>query len=685
MSIRRRHTLLAAVAIVALGIALFVTFFDWNWLRHPLERYVTKKTQRVFRIDDLHVSLGWNPVVRMRNLYFENAAWSTRQPMAKIGQFEFSISLSDLWHSRTVIPNLSITNAQVSLERTADGRKNWLLSDPNDRAPSRLKILTLGIHGATVAYADEGTQFNVSASDVGLDAPGLIHSNDPRFQTRIQFKGEYHAAPFSGEVLTSSLLSFQETEQAFPLLGHLNAGQTKLDVDGTVTNLVELSAIDAVVKIEGATLANLYPFLLLPLPASPHYTIQGKLDFRGSTYHYAQFNGKIGTTDIEGDANYLSQKPRPLLHLTLHSRQMDLADLGPLVGVQTESGSGKAAVSAALGTREQAALSEHAKSSEKASDKASDKASAENGERLLPSGTINPERLRVLDADVQFSADQLKAPIDLPFDSLKFSLKLEDALLTLDPVEFGFGGGTVLGRIVLNGKSQPIDIQTDIRAKRIDLGRLVPTSPRVSPSQGKIGASVHLAGEGDSIATALSNANGYARAAISGGQISNLADAAVGLNGGKVLDLLVTGDKTIAVRCGAVDLEFAQGIGQAKTLVLDTDQTQILGSGDINLRDERVDFTLSPKPKETGILSLRAPIRIYGTFKHPDYSIDKTVVAARVGGAVVLGILSPFAALLPLLETGPGEDSNCHDLLQTDVTGNAAVRKARNSSVPPTH
>ena len=73
--------LAAALALVAGGTwplsplaagAGFVVaaLFDWNWVRPPIERYISQKTQREFRMDDLHVRLGLTPTIRMRGVYF---------------------------------------------------------------------------------------------------------------------------------------------------------------------------------------------------------------------------------------------------------------------------------------------------------------------------------------------------------------------------------------------------------------------------------------------------------------------------------------------------------------------------------------------------------------------------------------------------------------------------------------
>jgi hypothetical protein len=79
-----------------------------------------------------------------------------------------------------------------------------------------------------------------------------------------------------------------------------------------------------------------------------------------------------------------------------------------------------------------------------------------------------------------------------------------------------------------------------------------------------------------------------------------------------------------------------------------------------------MDLSVLAHPKEPS-LGARVPLGIGGTFKNPEVGPDKAALGARAGAAAVLGaVLTPLGALLPFIELGLGEDSNCAAL-----TGNA--------------
>ena len=97
--------------------------------------------------------------------------------------------------------------------------------------------------------------------------------------------------------------------------------------------------------------------------------------------------------------------------------------------------------------------------------------------------------------------------------------------------------------------------------------------------------------------------------------------------------------------------------------MVDTSDATINVAGTVNLDNEKMDLTLRPDAKGLRVISLRAPIYVRGTFKEPDVSVDKGVLALRAGGALALAVMAPVAAILPLVNAGPGETTGCEALL----------------------
>ncbi len=692
------------VLSAVVGLLLLLLLFDWNWLRKPLERYVSKETQREFRISDLDVDLGWNPTVKMKDVFFANVDWAVSgAPMAQIGALEFSVSLRGLWDGKLLVPRVALSRADLVFERSTDKRRNWVLRPPAETTePGRFRIASLSIDQGRARYFDHGEPMFVdvlaSTFDPGVTAIVKDAKAEPenrRYTTRYVYKGHYHQAGFSGEALTGDVLSFQQSGTLFPIKASLNAGTTRAEAEGTVADVLDISAIDVQLHIAGSTLASLYPFLLLPLPASPPYDFRGHLVQKGDRYAIDDLRGKIGVTDMAGSGAYLRKAPRPLLTAKLTSRLLNIADLGPIIGIQTKDTGTRTAVGAAGAASsarpQQADTNTRAQAQAKEKQTAGDKilptgTTAARGDGILPAGRFEGGRLKAIDAEVDYVAAKVQAPNAVAVEDMKFSFRLNGGVAKLVPLEFGYAGGRIVSDITIDARQDTLRSVFNVDFRNIQLARLFPALPAMAKGAGAIGAQIRLSGSGNSIADTAGNANGSVTAAIANGRISNLIDAFSGLNGGKIIPLFVGGDKDIALNCGAVSFAVKDGIGHSQLLVIDTAQTRIDGTGTISFKDERIDLTLEPKPKRPGILSLRTPVHVFGSFRNPDYSLEKGPLLLRAGAAIALAVVNPLAALIPLIETGPGQDTDCARLL-APVQGarqqaGASTRAQRKSSTP---
>ena len=331
------------------------------------------------------------PTIQLRDVYFGNAKWSKEAPaMARIEKLEFSIALRDL-PEKILVPRVALTRPELVFERLPDNRKNWILSDPSDTSPSKLRISTLSVdhgklryidHGVPFAIDVQGSTFDPSAPEKVKDAAAKPSNN--RYTTQYDFKGKYHDAAFSGRALTGDVLSFQESGVSFPLKGELDAGTDEArggrQHRRCRQHLGHRHAVAHRRPDAGQPVS-------LPAPAAAGVSAvppaRVTSSSRATATRWTTWPARSVRPMSPARAPTSRRKPRPLLSADLHSKLLNLADLGPLIGVQTKETGGKPAASQAETSNRPAA---------KAKEKATDPT------HLLPAGSFDGSRLQKIDA-----------------------------------------------------------------------------------------------------------------------------------------------------------------------------------------------------------------------------------------------------------------------------------------------
>ena len=276
-------------------------------------------------------------------------------------------------------------------------------------------------------------------------------------------------------------------------------------------------------------------------------------------------------------------------------------------------------------------------------------------------------------------ARQLLVSPELPLEDLSMHVKLLDGVLNLRPLKFGFAGGEIVSTVALDARKAPMAAEAAFDFRKVRFARLFPTIDRSRLSAGELGAQIRLKGRGQSVAEVMRTSNGTVAVAMSGGLISHAVIAAASLDGGQLLPLMIRGDEPVAVRCAAISLVVENGIGRSQLMVLDTESARVDGTGVVDLGSEQFEIEIEAKPKQPSILSVRAPLHIEGTFRKPRVTVSSGALL-RGGAALALSVINPLAALVPLIETGPGEDSNCQ---QVTASVEPALKQSKQTSQQP--
>lgn len=629
--LRRWPFVLGALVLLLLVIILI---FDWNWFKAPVERAVQARTGRAFHIDgNLDVDLGRIVTVRADRLRFANAGWSKQAQMASADRAELDIALWPLLRGRVRIPEIRLTKPDLLLETGPAGHPgNWVFGASDGGRPVVLGALL--VQQGHLRFQDPAGRTEI---DIAVDSQvGQRRHGDAAPPIAVSGDGRWRGNPFTLKGNTASPLELSESDHPFRVDLRGSAGSTRAHMRGTLTNPFQLRVFDLQLQLAGTDMAHLYPLLGIAIPSTPPYQLDGRLQRDGDRWRYQDFRGRAGDSDLAGTVQIDTAGQRPFLRADLRSQRLDFDDLAGFVGAPPRTGAGETA------NAEQKAQA----------------AKLAAADKVLPSTPYDLGKLRAMDADVRWKAQRINAP-SLPLEDMDAHLKLDDGVLLLQPLNFGVAGGDLRSDIRMDARKPTLQTRAQLSIRGVQLGKLFPDGKLAKEAAGAIGGEIALTGSGNSIAQMLGSADGNVAVGMGKGRISNLVMELAGLDLGESLKYLVTKDREIPVRCAFGDFGVRHGVMTSRALAFDSTDTLLVGSGTIDLGQERLDLLLKAQPKDHSILALRSPLRVGGTFKDPSFRPDFKALGVRGAIAVALGSIAPPAALLATIETGPGKDIQC--------------------------
>ncbi len=633
----RRHPVITTVFGLFMLIGLALAFFNWNWARGPIQRMVSSTLHREFRIDgDLDVD--YFPLeVHVGKLFLANASWSEEPTMASVGQLDMRLRFWPLFIGRMTIPHMTAERPFLRLERNDKAQANWAFgmqssSCTPESCKRALRIQQLLVNGGRMEFREPAFQTSLN---LGVQSVELAdkHALAPLM---IAGAGRYRNAPFRLEGQVDSPLALQGKAAPFRADISASAGDTRARAYGALEEPLQTEDIAINFELSGPDLALLYDYVGIVLPKTPPYALHGRLSRHGDRFSYDDFTGTVGDSDLGGDATLDIGGTRPKLTAMLESQVIDFDDLAGFIGGNPGTDEGE---TSSAGQKKDAAA-------QRASGK------------LLPQTPIDLAKLRAMDADVQLKAARVESR-RLPLENMAAHLKLTDGQLVLDPLDFGAAGGTLANAVHIDARGTPAAFALDMKLRQLQLPKLMPRAKVMQDSIGSISGNVTLKGHGDSAASVLASSNGDVSAIMGSGRISNLVLEIAGLDIAEALAFLIGKDRQVTLRCAYVDIGVADGVATARSIALDSTDTALLVRGGFSFRDESLDMTLLPRPKDASPVSVRVPINIGGTFADPAIAPQGGPLLLRGAAVAALAAIAPPLALLGLVETGPGKEKYC--------------------------
>jgi uncharacterized protein involved in outer membrane biogenesis len=659
---RRRYV--RVVGWIAGGLAAVLALFfltlsliDLNLLKGPIERIASARFGRSVRIGgrlEDHV-WSWTPGVTINQLTVGNPPWQSGRPMLEVRRLQVRVRLLPLLAGRIVIERLEMDDPVVYLHRELSGRANWTseILKPTDEPAHAPRNLPM-VHGVEVssgklALVDEILHLNVEAT---LEAHEQSAPDEPK-ALQIEGKGTVNKQPLEVRLLGGAL-SAAEPGRPYHFNLQVAAGNMHLESAGVLRAAFDLGRATLDVRASGDDLANLYYLTQLAFPNTPAFSLEASIARDGDQVRVDPLAGRLGESDLRGQLQIDLSRKRPMVTGELLSTQLRLRDLARSLG-------GRPGKAADRGEPSDSSTS----SPELRHDSGAPRTTTRSEARLFPDAHLQMNRVRAMNADVHFTAASVEAG-SVPLKKLTLHVRLNDGLLTLDPLEFELPKGELRGVASIDARGAVPDTHLDLRLDDVQLDQFKGKSSGAdAPLSGDLRARALVEGPGDSVHDFVSNANGTATFVLPHGEIRAAFAELTGIDVLEGLGLLLKGGQDRDdVRCGVAEFALHDGVMRAQQFVVDTRTVRITGRGEVLLGPEELDLSLNGYPKRLRLTRLKAPVRITGHLLDPSIGIKAGPVLKQGAIATTLGVtLTPLAAVLAFVDPGLTRDENCAALL----------------------
>ena len=660
-----------SVGLGAAGIAILKSM-DFGEYRDVIAEEVEKATGRKIVIaGDLDLNISFSPSLRLEGVTLANAPWGAQPEMLKLKRLEAEVDLMPLLSGEARINRVLLSGVEIALEINKDGRPNWqfekMEAGPAPEGPADAGGLPVTPVVKSVVLENVKVSFRdaVSGQSYATVIEKLtVNSDGPSSPLALQGNGKFGEAPyeFGGSLGAISALLGGET---FPIGLNASAFGAKVGVEGTIAKPLEGTGIELGITLDAADIAGSLQAVVAVLPAlegaaapALPLKVSARASQTKSGYALSDVMVMIGKSDLSGAASVDIAGPRPGLSADLSSKRFDVAAILD-------------------------AMPKGAAPAEPAKDDGKKK-------RVFPADPLPLEGLRAADAKVAVKIGEVILPGGIGLQETTVKVVLNKGRLKVSPLQTMIAEGTIDGLVSLDASGKKAKLDVSVKGDDVVAGRLLDQMQMLDLLDGgEVDIDIGLKGGGVSVAELMAGLNGEIKVEVGEGKVHS---ALLDIVGGDVLTQLggalsSSGEKEkhSALSCAVVRFLVKDGVATAeKGIAIETDATNVVGTGAINLGKETLDLSVAIDAKEGVGINLSGGVaglvKVTGTLAEPTVGLDAAGAAkkaASMGAAIATGGLSILGEAL--VGAATKDDYPCLTAL-----GKAPPKKAAKKSTSST-
>ena len=224
--------------------------------------------------------------------------------------------------------------------------------------------------------------------------------------------------------------------------------------------------------------------------------------------------------------------------------------------------------------------------------------------------------------------------------NIRAKVHYENGIAEFEQMRMSYLQGTVEGKIRVDTNVSPPSVAFKGKVNKLAMGSLL-TSLELTPLvTGALDSTFDfsiIAGDRSAIYRSL---NGKVEASIWGGSVGTRRIDLGGQNIVRWMFSDASGTGKTQLVCAVVALDFSNGLARARPIVVETDNVQVVGHGDIDLPADSIALSFTTRPKRSELVNVATPFSVGGTLSEPVVKIDAGVKVGRLVGEIVTAPLN---------------------------------------------
>ena len=637
---------IGVLMIAVIAVVTVISTLDVNQYKGEIIEAAEKATGRTLQIGgDLQFALSFVPTVVVEDVKFSNATWGSKPEMLTLDKFEVQVSLLPLLGGNIQINRVILLAPEILLETNKKGLGNWVFAskkteegaDSDSSAPS-VVVNEVHLENAKIVYKDgvTGQETKIVIDKIVTESDSV---NDP---LSVIMKVAYNELPIKVKGSLGSLNQLTGND-SYPIDLIINVSGADIVLKGKIAKPMDGKGLDIDVSFNVDSLSDLSELAGSDLPELGPVSFTGKVADSKGAYSIKTMKLVLGNTDLSGDITANISGKHPAISANLNSNLIDLIELA---GDEQEAGK------------------------------------EEPKERLFSSEPLPLEVLKSVNANVTVNAKQIKTS-SLVLEKTKVVLTLKDGNVAIKPLSTLLAGGSLNGNIGLNASGKTAILVTDITIKGLEPAQFGDLKDKISGATTDV--SIKLKGSGNSVSQIMAGLNGKLLLQSAKGELKGSGASTATTDLLTMLNPTAKSSDGTQLECAVVNFNIKDGIATAdKGIALATTQMNIIGSGTVDLKTEKLDIGINPQAREgVGISAgqLADLVRLGGTLANPQPTTD-VKAALSTGLSATTAIATGGLSLLAqgLLDRTTADEDPCATALGIKSAATATKKEPEPSS-----